>query len=578
MADKILKFTDSAPLLIGVGDRLMNEGKFDSAADFYYRAVQKGGKGVDGAMTRLASVYHATGDTMEAIVWYIRALHVNHECEAAYEGLVKEYCELGFELRDTAVYYFTLGRNKGIMTEEEVEDITCLTEFCEELDDEMSGRVMRGSRLKESANDAMRYDRGKRFMRENALMIAYSVFAAIEENDPNYYNARTMMMKIDAERGQYEIAAATADSLIKAGVNEDVALIVGAKAYREIGEKKRSKEMFEKVTDTSRFACDDLEIAAEVAWKNGSHDKARKFIDRTLEYIPWDRKLLLASALNYANLGETEKSRLELVKLRRLYPDDKAVEYYFDSVLRGEKGFDMLETVPELEALRREDAIDCLVTRLSTIDKVEKEAKKNRKFAENLKWLFQEGICDLQGEIGAFLARSDYFLDMLQQFLIDPRAEEEAKKEILLELLTVEEPYSIAVTTGDLYRVLEFDPTRTTGDYARDVHRYAFVMLAFYCEGFASDLADVMEMLCADVEKLGEEDEDGLDIPAVAAAICYRSNVSRTNMTKPDCVKLFGCNKNKFESYVESPEFTDAGIRRPRAKDFMLRRLIKRGE
>ena len=123
MADKILKFTDSAPLLIGVGDRLMNEGKFDSAADFYYRAVQKGGKGVDGAMTRLASVYHATGDTMEAIVWYIRALHVNHECEAAYEGLVKEYCELGFELRDTAVYYFTLGRNKGIMTEEEVEDI-----------------------------------------------------------------------------------------------------------------------------------------------------------------------------------------------------------------------------------------------------------------------------------------------------------------------------------------------------------------------------------------------------------------------------------------------------------------------
>lgn len=40
MADKILKFTDSAPLLIGVGDRLMNEGKFDSAADFYYRAVQ----------------------------------------------------------------------------------------------------------------------------------------------------------------------------------------------------------------------------------------------------------------------------------------------------------------------------------------------------------------------------------------------------------------------------------------------------------------------------------------------------------------------------------------------------------
>ena len=80
-------------------------------------------------------------------------------------------------------------------------------------------------------------------------------------------------------------------------------------------------------------------------------------------------------------------------------------------------------------------------------------------------------------------------------------------------------------------------------------------------------------------ERLYERmDEDGLDVPAVAAAICYRSNVSRTNMTKPDCVKLFGCNKNNFESYVESPEFTDAGIRRPRAKDFMLRRLIKRGE
>ena len=42
------------------------------------------------------------------------------------------------------------------------------------------------------------------------------------------------------------------------------------------------------------------------------------------------------------------------------------------------------------------------------------------------------------------------------------------------------------------------------------------------------------------------------DVPSMAAAICYRSNLTREKLSKEDCVYIFGCNKNKFEQYIDS--------------------------
>ncbi len=565
MADGTLKFDNSSGLMTLAGDSFVKEERYGDAIDCYYRALKTARRNADRLMSKIAYVYQLTGDGVQAINWYLRALNLNPQNRDVYPGLVHEFSQLGYEMRDTATYYYTLGKMRNIVTNSEIEDLNDMAESADDEDEDVEIVDRRGytaeERLIDDLNSGMRFERAGKYMKEHAAEAAYALFGSVDRKDAHYANARRMMMKIEYEKGDYQGAAMTAGDILKSNPTDEEALIYGAAANHALGNEKERDRCYKKVTLNSELSCEDLELLAKVAWSMGDLASAKKHLSSVQRYLPWDRNALLHLSLCCANLGEKEAAQKYIVDAMRLYPDDLTLKYYSDRIDGGDTDFVMIDCVPDSEAERREDLLDDWMAERSTVEAVTDGLKKDPKMREYLDWLFQEGDIGLQVDIARFLAQNRKWKDFLEDQLLMPDTPEELKKNILIEMFDTRAECTVSATTGNFFRRLTYSPPPVLNNAARDVYRYAYVMLAFYCDGFAPSLDEVTEKLNDSLKKLAPKDDK--DLLALAAAVCYLGNVTREGLKKADIMLLFGCDSRRFERYISSGALDKKGLRLP---------------
>lgn len=566
MADGTLKFDNSSALMKFAGDSFLKEERYGDAIDCYFRALKTSRRNVDGIMSKIAYVYQLTGDGIQAITWYLRALSRNPQNGDVYPGLVHEFSQLGYEMRDTAMYYFTLGKMRNIVTEGEIEDLNDMAASADDDAEEDMEVVDRcgytdEERLVDDLNSAMRFERAGRYMKEHAAEAAYALFGSVDRKDSHYIGARRMMMKIEYERGDFTGAAMTAGELLKVNPADEEALIYSAAANHELGDCKERDRCYNMVVPSSELSCEDLELLAKVAWNIGDLTAAKKHLSSVQRYLPWDRNALLHLSLCCANLGEKENAKKYIVEAMRLYPDDLTLKYYSDRIAEGDANFTMTDAVPDKEADRREDLLDDWMAERATVEAVTEGLKKDPQMREYLDWLFQEGDIGLQVDIARFLAQNGKWKDFLECQLLMPDAPEELKKNILIEMFDSQCDCAVNATTGNFFRRLNYCPPKDLCAEARDVYRYAYVSLAFYCDGFIPALDAVVLRLNEKLKALAPNDER--DLLALAAAVCYLGNVTRDGLKKSDCQLIFGCDKKRFERYLSDKTLDMKGLRLP---------------
>ena len=537
----VTEFKQTSQALVKAGAYFFERNLYADAIDCLYRAHLKDETDSE-IMSDIGDVYMAVGDPFQALDWYVRALHANPSDENVYGCLIKCCADMGDDMREAAYYYFAMGRNRGIMTPEELE---ALGEF-EDDEEAIDENVKVGS-----VGDAMRYQRGQKCLREHALSAAYMMFASVSKEDVHYKNARRLMLKIDVERERFGDAAELADELLEYDDEDTEALIYGAEAYHELGVTEKCDDYYARAQLDKESSCDDIETLARVAWHMGRYDEALKHLLTVKNFLPWDREILMQIAMCYANLGNRDAAKYYIVLVKRLYPDDTALKYYAEEIdaMNGKCRFEPLDCIPEAEAIEREDDIYDWMVSHKSVNAAMNELKKNPVLSDYLNWLFQEGDRDLQIATGKYLAGSEKNRAYLEKLLISSYMSDEFKKNVLFEMLR-EKPPTIAVMTGSLYRRIEYAPPADLHECTLELYRYTFVSLMFYGDGYTDDMNGVYKKLDETLFELNMRKT--YDVPSMAAAICYRSNKTRKKLSKEDCVYIFGCNKNKFEQYIDS--------------------------
>ena len=546
---KVLEFKQTAASLLSAGTTFFDRECYGDAIDCFYRAHLKDTKN-ERIMCSLGEAYLAINDPMQAASWYLRALNEDDGVEDVYTGLVRCYGDMGYDMREAAYYYFAMGKNHGIVTPDEIEYIGDLED---DYDADGDGRQSRA----DSVNDTVKFQRAQAFMRENALSAAYILFGSVSGSDSHYADARRMMMKIDYERGRYSDAAELADELLAENDCDTQALIYGAASYDRLGVHDKRDAYYERAEIDKDTSCDDMETLAQVAWYMSRYDDAIKIYRSIKNFLPYDRDILMQLAMCYANVGDKDSAKSYIIDVCRLYPDDLALKYYADRIdgLDGKADFEPLDTVPESEAIRREDELDDFMVKHGSVSAATQAFKKSPEMTEYLEWLFQEGDRGLQMSIGGFLAQGKRWRPFCERQLISPYVNEQVKKKILLGMFDCD-PVEVGVTTSQLYRKIKYDPPEELWPFSLEVYSYTFVCLLFFGDGYLADLDDVykqlnhklFEMRCA---------SPSWDIPALAAAICYRCNLTREKLSKSDCLEIFDCDRDKFEEYIDCELFDD---------------------
>lgn len=562
---KVTEFKQTAEALVEAGAYFFKHDLFADAIDCLYRAHLKDEKNTR-IMSDIGNVYMAVGDPFQALEWYIRALHENPSDENVYGGLVKCCVDMGYDMREAAYYYFAMGRLRGIITPDELE---ALGEFEDEEEGEEDGEAERKG---ESVGDAIRYQRGQRCLREHALSAAYIMFASVSRDDVHYKNARRLMLKIDVERERFSDAAELADELLEDDPEDTEALIYGATAYHELGVYAKRDDYHARTEVDKECSCDDLEAHAQVAWHMGKYDEALRHLMTVKNFLPWDREILMQIAMCYANLGDKQAAKHYIVLVKRLYPDDMALKYYAEEIdaLSGKSSFEPLDCIPESEAIEREDALYEWMVSHKSASAAYVELEKDPVLSEYLDWLFQEGDRDLQSAVGRYIATSAKFRPYLDKLLISAYISEEFKKNVLFEML-YDKPTEIAVTTGNLYRKVEYEPPAQLHACTLELYAYTFVSLMFFGDGYTDDMNGVYRKLDETLFEMYKRKK--YDVPSMAAAICYRSNLTREKLGKDDCVDIFGCSQAKFEEYIDSEISTEIKTLRKQPRPKRKRRI-----
>ncbi len=560
---KVTEFKQTSQSLVEAGAYFFKRDSFADAIDCLYRAYLKDETNSE-IMSDIGDVYQAIGDPFQALEWYLRALHENPSDENVYGGLVKCCVDMGYDMREAAYYYFAMGRNRGIITPAELE---ALGEFEDEEEDGEDTDSRGGS-----VSDAMRYQRGQKCLREHALSAAYIMFASVSKEDVHYKNARRLMLKIDVERERFADAAELADELLESDGEDTEALIYGAAAYHELGAYSKRNDYYARTEVDKDCSCDDLETLARVAWRMGKYDEALKHLMTVKNFLPWDREILMQIAMCYANLGNREAAKYYIVLVKRLYPDDTALKFYAEEIdaLEGKSSFEPLDCIPESEAIEREDCIYEWMVSHKTVSSALAELKKDSVLSEYLDWLFQEGDRDLMIAAGKYLAGSGKCRKYLDKLLISAYMSEEFKKNVIFEMLD-DNPSEISVTTGNLYRKVEYDPPVGLHECTLELYRYTFASLIFFGDGYADDMNGVYRKIDESLFEMFKRKT--YDVPSMAAAICYRSNLTREKLSKDDCVDIFGCNAKKFEEYIDSEIATEIKTVRKQPRPKRKRRI-----
>lgn len=557
MAENVLKFKPTAQTMLNVAQDYIDAANYSMAVDCLYRAHLKNKKDCE-IMIKLGETYCQIRDYPQSIVWFLRALNANAKNDRVYAGLMQSYIDWGYGMSSAPFYYYTLGVKNGAFKTEDImngvyDDDLIAPDYDEEEDFPVKSSKSRLKYANLRLSNSMKYEAGKTFYEQEEYNAAYKALKDIPETSVRYIDAQRILMKIDVFRGHAKSATERAETILKQCPNDCAALINGAIAYGEKYELKKRDELFERFVAENDADADEAKKGAAVAISLKRYDVAVKYCNILKKTNPYSRSILLKLALLHANVGNKAKAKNSIIEAYRLYPDDLALKYYAQKIeeMKEAADFEITDGVPEEEAKRREDILDKWLLEKATIGAVTAGLKADATMSEYLDWLFAEGDLDFQGDVAIFLAQSSKWKKYLETLLINPNVNSGLKKDILISMFDNFYDCKVAVTTGQIYQKIYYNPPVGLCPLADKTYRAAFVNLAFISDGYVRNLNKALSALNPALDLLSKQETEP-DVQALAAVITYRCGIIAGSFKKKECLRLFECSEENFNRYLKS--------------------------
>lgn len=574
---KVFKFEATTEEYLKRADAFLERRDFMNAADNYFRVYDMAGDNVR-AMIGMGEVYRFTLDCDQSLIWYMRALATDDTVPEIYVGLARLFHDMGPDFFDSTVYYYKYALSKGAAT-------YALIAACRRWERDGFEPIYEAD-SPHGINEALKFRRSDRYFKNGAICTAYQMMDRGKVPSNQFAESRRMLLRMDYDRFDYEKVLDTALSILEYAPNDFQARMYAAEAYHYLGKKKRCDEMYKGAVpnDFDAFPSDfgefdDYIVAACVASKVGAHDDSVRYMQKIVEYLPYDRNALLRLAESYANVGDLSKARETIIDVLRLYPDDEAIKFYRDEIMntRTRTKYILSDTIPDAAADKKESELFALTDECETagMETVYEAALADDKLYGDFKWIFQEGDYERQIEMGAKLGCCRLFHPLLSKVLLQPLVEENIKYAIVRGMVRSSEKLTLKIACDSLLNTVYYVRPKGFNNTTLGAYECAFARLSQYCGGYEEELIDLFSRAAPLIEKMTESNGK-LDVVALAAAICCKANIAHGGEDEELFARIFHCDKRKVRRYcsgrvIDLKSITSTKVNDPRRGYYGIR-------
>ncbi len=505
---------------LDAAENMAKKGEYQSALHYYFLARNMG----EDVNMEIADVYGAMGILHEAIRYYMRAYAKDNNNEEALNGLI--YCYK--DIDEDASYYY-LERAMSLMAEADLEEY-----------DEGDLDEMFAPEPLFTVHD-----------RRDKSEILSVAFKKIENGEMD--EARTILQSIDKDSYQYSdalLAIASIEpeadgentiSLVNKALEADPKNLRGylfkAAYYSHKKDENNLKKCMEDMYALDFKEEDDVYKAAMCLCNYNRYDLAEKYIERKLEFTPYDRiMLILLSAAKYMK-GEKQKALKIAGKVCAIYPDDIETKEFIRRIF-SEGSTNLPEEMLKLRSEWIGDIKNLFLEDSSDITSPESIMK--------IKWLLQnDEDVYLQSAVCAFVTGMPEYDGLMNEILIDPFAQPIVKKQILLRRICDPKTKEVKFVISNVFRSLKVRHPRVE-DNLKFAYYYVFIALAVTELRFESELNSAFKKLSDKYKKCEDEKKRELSVNALAAIL---HNLAMGGEIKTSCV-YFDCEEADLQKAV----------------------------
>ncbi len=487
-------------------EKMAKKGEYQSALHYYFLERNMG----EDVNMEIADVYGAMGILHEAIRYYMRAYAKDNSNEDALNGLI--YCYK--DIDEDASYYY-LERAMSLMGENDFEEY-----------DEADLDEMFAPEPMFTVHD-----------RRDKSEILNLAFKRIENG--NIDEARTLLQTIDKDSYQYsdallaiasiepeadgDVVIGLVDKALEADPRNLRGYLFKAAYYSHKKDEDNLKKCMEDIYALDFREEEDVYKAAMCLCNYNRYDLAEKYIERKLEFTPYDRiMLILLSAAQYMK-GEKQKALKIAGKVCAIYPDDIETKEFIRRIF-SEESADLPE---EMVKLRSEWIGD--IKKLFLEDSGDITSPEN---IMKIKWLLQsdEDIY-LQSAVCAFVTGMPEYDSFMNEILIDPFAQPIVKKQILLRRICDPKTKIVKFVISNVFRSIKVRHPRVE-DNLKFAYYYVFIALAVTELRFESELNSAFKKLSDKYKKCEDEKKHELSVNVLASIL---HNLAMGGNVKTSC-------------------------------------------
>lgn len=503
-------------------DIMLKKGDYISALHYYFLESYKYERGKEENKEDLININVCISDTYvcmglmkEAIRFLMRAHSLDQHNEEVLDRLSQCYKNID---DDAAFYYFALT----------VSDVNSLDNFDFEDDyqDEYVPLTVHDPRDKSKI-----FDQALDLMDDGKIDEGLRLLDCIDERSYQFADAALTRASIAMDQDDIRRALEISEEGLKADPKHLGIYAMKIAIYATLKDDEKVAEWIKKIDELD---IKDEEEVAKVALCMCHFDQidlAEKYINRKLEFTPYEKLMLLCLGSIYMIKGDKKAAFGVINKVCSIYPEDVETEELASRILSGRKMPD------EAVELKKEWSND--IKKIFTAEDEDINSPENYR---KVKWLLSgDNDLYLQSAVCAYITCMPGYDALMDELLIDPFVSLVIKKQIMLRRICDESTRKINVVVSNIFRSLKVKHPKTD-DLLKFAYYYAFIALATVDYKFENRLEYRFKKIKAKFDVCSAEEKNKLTVDCLAALIFM--NVS--GMQSDKTIEIFNCDREEL--------------------------------
>ena len=498
---------------------MAQKGDYEAALHYYFleRNVNPG-EDID---VFIADTYSAMGIYNEALRFYFRAHAQNQYNEDAIRGII--LCLKDFD-EDAAFYYL------NCVLGDASEDVGVEFDDC----DEPPVFTLHDRRDKSQI-----MDKAYRLLESGNADGANEIFESISKDAYQYCDSVLARATLKMDKMQVDEAMKLADEALDVDPDHLGTHILKIMAYDTLGDRNKVAEWIDRLDKLD--VCDEEDVlkVALCLCNYEFYGKAEKYINRKLQFMPYDKLMLMCLCALKMAQGDSQSAFKVANKVNTVYCEDVEVKEITSRILSG-KGVKMPK---ELFELKREWA-----------EKIKNLFMENGGFTlpEHIMWIKWLLKCDdylyLQSAVCAYVTCLPEYKNIVDDILIDPFAPPIVKKQILMRRVCDESTTQINFVISNVFRSLKVTHPKVA-DNLKYAYYYVFVALSVMELSFEQGLERAFGVLRARYAACEDVQKEQLSINVLASLLFFMAQKGGkiSKDFEGEHLELFDCERQEFE-------------------------------